>query len=292
MRQIAVFSGKGGTGKTSLVASLATLARRTICVDADVDAANLALLLPGQDVSEQKFTSGRRASIDPVSCIHCGACKEACRFGAIRDRSTFFEVDRLSCEGCGLCGLVCPVPSVISFQDNVAGSWKLRRTATGLLVHAELGIAQDSSGKLVAHLRREAERLGEQGGMPYLLIDGPPGIGCPVHAAMGRVDLVVAVTEPSLSGEHDLLRLLELAGHFKRSACVVINKADLSPPGTARIRELCEARGASVVGLIPFDAEIPRLLARGRLPLDAGVEVSQAVRRIWAAVTERVPSGP
>ncbi|MBN1336696.1 MAG: ATP-binding protein [Deltaproteobacteria bacterium] len=291
MKQIAVFSGKGGTGKTSLVASFAALARRAVAVDTDVDAANLALLLPGEDTSEKAFYSGRRARIDPERCTGCGACRDACRFGAVRAVGTRFEIHTISCEGCGVCGLVCPVPDTITFEDNLAGTWRIRHTATGLLVHAQLGIAQDSSGKLVAHLRREAETLGERAQMPYLLIDGPPGIGCPVHAAIGGVDLVVAVTEPSVSGEHDLIRLLDLAEHFRRPISVVINKADLAPKVSTRIRRVCHGRGVPVLGEIPFDPLVPRLLAQGRLPLDARPATAEAIRETWKAVSEATERG-
>ncbi len=291
MKQVAVFSGKGGTGKTSLVASFAALAKRPVAVDADVDAANLALLMPGEDSPGEPFVSGRRARIDPARCTGCGACREACRFGAIRADGDRYRIAVLSCEGCGTCALVCPVPGAIVLEDNVAGTWRIRRTATGVLVHAELGVAQDSSGKLVAHLRRQAETLGERAQTPVLLIDGPPGIGCPVHAAMGGVDLVVAVAEPSVSGEHDLLRLLDLADHFHRPACVIVNKADLAPAVTARLCETCKGRGVPVAGTIPFDPLVPRLLAQGRLPLEARPATADAIRAAWAAVTARIADG-
>ena len=299
MKQVAVFSGKGGTGKTSLVACFATLAGQPgvgrpgpiVAVDGDVDAANLALLLPGEDTEERPFVSGRRARIDAARCTECGACLDACRFGAIREDGASFKVDTLPCEGCGVCAVACPAPGAISFHENLAGSWKVRRLATGHLVHAELGIAQDSSGKLVALLRREAEGLGERTHASLLLIDGPPGIGCPVHAAMGGVDLVVAVTEPSVSGEHDLLRLLDLADHFGRPSVVLMNKADLAPEVEKRIEAACENRGAPVIGRIPFDPEVPHLLARGRLPLDARPDTAEAIRAAWQAVAEKVPDG-
>jgi MinD superfamily P-loop ATPase len=190
-----------------------------------------------------------------------------------------------------VCALVCGVPETISFVENLAGFWRIRRLPNGLLVHAELGIAQDSSGKLVSCLRRAAEELGERAHASLLLIDGPPGIGCPVHAAMGGVDLVVAVTEPSVSGEHDLLRLLDLADHFKRPALVIVNKADLSSTISRRIEAVCASRGAPVIGRIPFDPEVPRCLARGLPPLAAGPRTAEAIRATWNVVLDEVTDG-
>lgn len=249
------------------------------------------LLLAGEDQEEKPFFAGQRARIDPVTCTACGACLSACRFRAIACTGGTYEVDPLACEGCGVCGLVCPSPRTITFAENQVGTWAMRRFDHGWLVHARLGIAQDSSGKLVALLRRQAEGLGERSHAPILLVDGPPGIGCPVHAAMGGVDLVVAVTEPSASGEHDLLRLLDLAHHFQRRAVVVLNKADLAPDVSRRLESVCAGRGVAVVGRIPFDPEVPRLLARGALPLAASGETADAILATWRRIAAEVTDG-
>ena len=215
MKQLVVISGKGGTGKTSILASLAYLSAcesPVATADCDVDAANLALLLPGEDVRTELFWSGRRARIDAGSCSLCGLCAEQCRAAAIRIED-FAVVDPLACEGCGVCELVCPEEAV-SFVDNQAGVWMERRTAFGPLIHAALGIAQDNSGKLVAQVRQEARTVAERDDIDLILVDGPPGIGCPVHASLTGCDLALVVTEPTPSGEHDLERVLELLDHF------------------------------------------------------------------------------
>lgn len=289
MNQLVVISGKGGTGKTSVVASLAYLAAFEAPVttaDCDVDAANLALLLPGQDLRTEPFHSGRRARIDPDTCSSCGLCAEQCRAGAIRIED-FTLVDPLACEGCGVCALVCPVEAV-SFVDNQAGVWMERRTAFGPLIHAALGIAQDNSGKLVAQVREEARTIAEREETDLILVDGPPGIGCPVHASLTGCDLALLVTEPTPSGEHDLERVLELLDHFRVPAAILINKHDLSSEFTARIEALARKADIPVVGKLPFSPEVPRALARGELPLAVeavAAPLSEAWERIAALLS-------
>jgi MinD superfamily P-loop ATPase len=284
VKQLVVISGKGGTGKTSIVASLAFLSACETPVataDCDVDAANLALLLPGEDVRTELFWSGRRARIDAGSCSLCGLCAEQCRAAAIRIED-FAVVDPLACEGCGVCELVCPEEAV-SFVDNQAGVWMERRTAFGPLIHAALGIAQDNSGKLVAQVRQEARNVAERDDIDLILVDGPPGIGCPVHASLTGCDLALVVTEPTPSGEHDLERVLELLDHFRVSATVLINKHDLSAEFTTRIDALARRAGVQVVGKLPFSPEVPRALARGELPLAV-----EAVAAPLAGAWERI----
>ncbi len=295
MTTLAVFSGKGGTGKTTLVACFAHLAGRAVAVDCDVDAANLRLLLPGPDVHREPFLSGRKATIDTDSCLACGACAQACRFEAILEGDGAWLVDHLACEGCGVCSLVCPQPDTVRFHDNLAGHWMRRRSGSTLLVHAALGVAQDNSGKLVAKVRREAAAWAQSEGVELVLVDGPPGIGCPVHAAMGQLDRLLAVTEPTPSGLHDLERMLRLAQHFAVPACVAINKWDLAASVARSIEEACRAWEVPMAGRIPFDPAIPRLLAAGLLPLDFPADSStiRAIERCWRRFCEgdsRVPS--
>jgi MinD superfamily P-loop ATPase len=282
MKQLVIISGKGGTGKTSIAAALATLAADSISVvmaDCDVDAANLGLLLPGNDGAEVPFAAGRRARVDPERCSGCGLCQESCRFAAITLESGVATVDALACEGCGVCELVCP-DGAVEFADNIAGIWLERRTGIGVMVHARLGIAQDNSGKLVAMVRQRAREIAERDSAALILVDGPPGIGCPVHAALSGCDLALVVTEPTPSGEHDLARVLKLTEHFGMKAAVVVNKHDLSPQITDRIHRLVLEHGASWLGTIPFEPNVPRALARGELPL-AVAPVAEALKRIW-----------
>jgi MinD superfamily P-loop ATPase len=268
VKQLVVISGKGGTGKTSILASFAQLAASAgplTIADCDVEAPDLALLLSGPDIRTQEFWSGRRARIDDEVCMLCGLCADPCRSDAIQIQHLPI-VDPLACEGCGVCALVCPEEAV-SFVDNQAGVWMERRTSFGPLIHAALGVAQDNSGKLVARVRQEARAAAERDGIDLILVDGPPGIGCPVHASVTGCDLALVVTEPTPSGEHDLERVLGLLDHFRVPAAVLVNKHDLWPDLTTRIEALAKETNAAVVGKLPFSPAVPRALARGELPL-------------------------
>ena len=287
MKQLVVISGKGGTGKTSIVASLAHLAARrapVVTADCDVDAANLALLLPGKDRCFTDFYAGQRASIEVERCTGCAECVEHCRSKAICIEEGTALVDPLSCEGCGVCGVICQVDAV-SFSENRAGVWMERKTEVGPLIHAELGIAQDNSGKLVAEVRKRAREAADRDGIELVLVDGPPGIGCPVHASLTGCDLALVVTEPTPSGEHDLRRVLQLLDHFQVPATILINKHDLSPEYTARIEELAKDGNRVVAGEIPFLAQVPRALSRGELPLIIP-QAHDLLSQAWQVVRE------
>jgi MinD superfamily P-loop ATPase len=286
VREIAVISGKGGTGKTSLTAAFVQLSPRCLAVDADVDAANLALLLPGEDGPRRAFLEGRRAVIDPRRCSVCGACSEVCRFGAIRRTSHGFESDPLHCEGCGACAQVC-AEGAVGFRENQAGVWRVRTTSWGSLIHARLAVAQGNSGKLVAHLRREAKELAQRQGDQLLLLDGPPGIGCAVHATITGVDYVVVVTEPTESGAHDLARALDLVAQFDIPAGVILNKADLNPEGADLVEQAARARGVPMLGRVPFDPRLPRALAAAQ----TGLEIEgtrEPIQAAWDTLCRRV----
>lgn len=263
MKRIVLLSGKGGTGKTSLAAALVRLAGPVVAVDADVDAANLALLLPGVDAPGRTFVAGRRARIDPALCIGCMRCVGTCPFDAIAETPDgTARVDPLACEGCGVCANHCHVDA-IAFADHEAGSWTVRETDWGPLVHAALGVGEDNSGKLVAQVRQVAARVAGERGLDLVVVDGPPGIGCPVHAAVTGTDLVVAVTEPGVAATHDLERLWQLAAAFQVRTALVLNKADLHPGAAQAVRQRAAEAGVSVIAEIPFLEQVPRGLAAG-----------------------------
>ncbi|OPY04859.1 MAG: Ferredoxin [Syntrophaceae bacterium PtaB.Bin038] len=290
MKQIVVISGKGGTGKTIFTASLASLAKNKVMVDCDVDAADLHLLLSPRVVETHEFRSGKTAWIDPDTCIACGECAEVCRFDAIRRADDHFVVDPLACEGCGLCARICPV-EVVAMRENICGQWYLSDTPYGPFVHARLGIAQENSGKLVACIRQKAKELAETRRLDYVIIDGPPGIGCPVLASLTDTNLAVIVTEPTLSGIHDARRVMELARHFRIPAGLVINKWDINPERSREIEDLCAREGVHLLGRIPFSKRVAESLIRAVPYVEtADDEVSAAIRAAWDKIDSE-PAG-
>jgi MinD superfamily P-loop ATPase len=280
MKEVVVLSGKGGTGKTSIVGALAALAESKVLADCDVDAADLHLLLSPTVKEENEFRSGQVAEIDAEKCNQCGRCQELCRFNAIRE----YAVDAISCEGCGFCARICPVEA-ITMRENLAGHWSISTTKYGPLVHARLGIAQENSGKLVAKVRQEARQIAEQQGLAYVISDGPPGIGCPVISSLSGTNLALLVTEPTFSGIHDLERVIEVCRHFGVPATVSINKYDINEDNTRQIEDFCADRGIEMVARIPFDNAVTEALVRG-IPV---VEYSdgpaaQEIKKLWAGV--------
>ncbi|MFA5260738.1 MAG: ATP-binding protein [Candidatus Omnitrophota bacterium] len=281
MKTLLVISGKGGTGKTIITGSLAVLADNKIMVDCDVDAADLHLLLHPTIRESHEFRSGQTAVINKALCQECGKCRDVCRFSAVKPD---FVVESFSCEGCGLCQRVCP-HGAITMKENLAGEWFVSDTRYGLFVHAKLGIAEENSGKLVAKIRQVAKELGEKNACDYVIIDGPPGIGCPVIASLSGVDLAVAVTEPTVSGLHDLKRVLEIAGQFRIKIQVVINKHDLNPGNTAKVRDFCVQRNIEVLGGIPFSPDIPKSIVKGVPPVEfIDNEATASIKTIWSKI--------
>lgn len=281
MKQIVIISGKGGTGKTILTASFASLAKSKVMADCDVDAADLHLLLHPTIIESHEFSGGKTANIDKEICIRCGKCIELCRFDAINDD---FAVDPILCEGCKLCSYICPVDA-ITMQDNASGNWFISDTKYGPLVHAKLNIAEENSGKLVTKVRQIAKGIAEDKNMDYVIIDGPPGIGCPVIASLTNVNTAVIVTEPTLSGVHDMKRVFEIASHFNANTKVVINKYDLNLDITKNIKEICEKEDIDVVGLIPFSRQVNESIVKG-IPVVEYMQndVSKEIISIWEKV--------
>jgi len=284
MKEIVVLSGKGGTGKTSIVASFAALAQSKVLADCDVDAADLHLLLRPVVKEEKEFWSGQVAVIDKGECTECGLCQELCRFEAIRD----FEVDPVSCEGCGFCYQVCPVDA-IAMEDSMSGHWFISESKYGYLCHARLGIAQENSGKLVALVRQNAKLIAEKQNLDYIITDGPPGIGCPVISSLSGASLALLVTEPTLSGIHDLERVIGVCRHFGVPVLVCVNKYDLNEENTYQIESYCCNEGIEVAARIPFDNVMTEAIVQGLPVVEySDNEVTQQIKELWQIIPARL----
>lgn len=284
MRELVVLSGKGGTGKTSIVGSFAALANQKVLVDCDVDAADLHLILKPELREEHEFWSGQTASINRSLCTECGLCHDVCRFQAIDN----WIVDPVSCEGCGFCSHVCPVQA-ITMRDNLAGHWFLSETKYGPLFHARLGIAQENSGKLVATVRKQARKVAESTGVNYIISDGPPGIGCPVISSLSGTNLALLVTEPSLSGIHDLERVLGVCRHFDIATMVCINKYDINEDNTRRIERYCLTQGVEVAAKIPFDNVVTEAIVHGVPVVEyTSNGVAHEFEKLWKLVSKKL----
>ncbi len=285
MKELVILSGKGGTGKTSLTAAFAFFSKSMVLCDADVDAADLHLLMEPAVQQKSDFKGGNEAVINPDLCTQCGLCIELCRFSAISEDT--FEVDPMECEGCGVCYDLCP-EGAIDFPEKTCGQWYISDTRYGPMVHARLGIAEENSGRLVALVREEAKKIVQREKTELILTDGPPGIGCPVIASISQANAVLVVAEPSVSGVHDLKRVGELAEHFKIPAMVCVNKCDLNPEKTKMIRDAAEENNYTYVGEIPFDKNFIESMILKKSIIETGEksEAGVAVRKIWENVME------
>jgi len=282
MKEVVVLSGKGGTGKTSIVGSLAALARDKVLVDCDVDAADLHLILQPTMREKHEFWSGQTAVIDVDKCTKWGKCQDVCHFKAIKD----FRVDYISCEGCGFCSHVCPAEA-ITMTDNLSGQWFISDTIYGTLVHARLGIARENSGKLVATVRQQAREMAEKQGVQFIISDGPPGIGCPVISSLSGASLALLVTEPTLSGIHDLERVLGVCHHFDVPVLVCINKYNINENNTHKIENYCSQQGIEVGGKIPFDNVVTEAMVHGVPVVEYSLNgVSQQIETLWRTVLQ------
>ena len=286
MKELIIISGKGGTGKTSLMAAFASLAENKVLCDADVDAADLHLSMDPEVRKRHDFQSGNTAVIDQDKCTECGVCLDLCRWNAI---SNDFEVNPIECEGCGVCVHFCP-EKAIDFPENTCGEWYISDTRFGPMVHARLGIAQENSGKLVSLVRQEARKLAEEKNLALILSDGPPGVGCPVIASIGGATAVLIVTEPTVSGKHDMERVAQLADHFKVPAMICVNKFDLNLELTRDIENFAKEKGLSCLGRIPFDPIFTKAMIQAQTVFEYNTEskVGQAIKEIWENLSNRL----
>jgi MinD superfamily P-loop ATPase len=293
MKEMVVISGKGGTGKTSIVASFAAFAKNAVLADCDVDAADLHLLLDPDIKQTHDFSGGKLAAVVSEKCICCGRCREVCNFDAVRLDGPgndiivkTYSIDPISCEGCGVCARFCPVDA-IEFEDTVNGQWFISETRFGPMVHARLGIARENSGKLVSLIRKEAKQIAAERNNDHIIVDGPPGIGCPVIASVAGADLVVAVTEPTLSGRHDLDRVVELTRHFGIPTVICINKCDINGRLAEEIRNAAGKNNLKIVGEIPYDPAVTKAQVAGKSVVEySNGSLKDHIISLWESVME------
>jgi len=293
MKELVVISGKGGTGKTSVTAAFAALASHCVLADCDVDAADLHLILNPKVIERKDFSGGKRAEIIQDKCTMCGLCRSICRFDAIQihnegtDEATL-TVDPIACEGCGVCAYFCP-SKAIDFSPAINGQWFMSDTRFGPMVHAKLGIAEENSGKLVALVRSEAKKVAKQQSIDLVLVDGPPGIGCPVIASISGAGLVLAVTEPTLSGLHDLNRIIKLAHHFQIPMMVCVNKWDLNEQLTLEIEKQARSQDVMICGRIRYDPTVTRAQLEARSVIESGNSpAAEDITNLWKTVSKRM----
>jgi len=292
MKEIVIISGKGGTGKTSITSSFASLAENVVLADCDVDAADLHLILDPEVKAVNDFISGNLAVIKSEECLGCEVCLDVCKFDAvIRQGDGSFKIDANSCEGCGVCVEFCPAP-IIEFPQRHCGQWFESQTRYGAMVHAKLGIAAENSGRLVSMVRQEAKRIAEEQKADLIIVDGPPGTGCPVIASITGADAVVVVTEPTLSGLHDLKRTMKLTAHFGIKTFVCVNKWDINPQNTADIERFVESSGCQFIGKIPYSKEVTKAQIEGKSIIESGTEeIKTHIITIWENLNSHLLKG-
>jgi MinD superfamily P-loop ATPase len=291
VKELVVVSGKGGTGKTSLVASFAALAKKVVLADCDVDASDLHLVLEPEIAGREEFRGGSRAEIATEKCSACGKCKDVCRFDAVtftgpgnHKAGKTYRIDPVSCEGCGVCAYFCP-EKAIDFSLVVNGEWYVSNTRVGPMVHAQLGIAEENSGKLVSLVRTQAKKIAEEQKLDLVLIDGSPGIGCPVIASLTGADLALVVTEPTLSGLHDLKRVADLTRHFGIQTLVCINKWDLNQDLSEKIEKMAEKRDITMAGRVRYDQAVTRAQIKKQSVVEyASGGIGEEIRQVWNKV--------
>ena len=290
LEEIVVISGKGGTGKTSIAASFAILGGDDVVLaDCDVDAADMHLLMAPEILLEEAFFSGAIAKIDPALCTGCGLCDEACRFDAINEQDGKYVIDPLNCEGCGYCPRVCP-ENAISMLDANVGDWYKSKTRMGTpMVHAKLGVGADNSGKLVSKVKEEAKQLAKTEERPFLLVDGPPGVGCPVVASLAGADYVVIVIEPTVSGIHDLKRVQELIAKFRINSGCIINKFDINHEVTSDIKAFIADAGIDHIADIPYDTAFTEAMTMGRTIVEHSPDgIGKYLSESWVKIKQLI----
>jgi len=289
MKQLLVISGKGGTGKTTLVSAFSSLADEKVISDCDVDAADLHLVLDPEVESQEEFYGDKEAIKDDEQCTDCGVCREYCRFDAIDEN---YEIDPYRCEGCGVCAHVCP-EDAIRMEDTLSGYSYESETQFGKLVHGELRAGEETSGKLVTEIKEKAVDVAEREGEELIIIDGSPGTGCPVIASLADVDLALIVTEPTLSGLNDLKRVIQLSENFEIEPAVVINKYDLNEEMVENIESYARNNGIPVMGKIPYDSNVTRAMVQGKSVVeyvDGGAAAK--IVDVWKRVKEKFDTIP
>ena len=285
MKELVIVSGKGGTGKTSISAALAFLAPQKVIVDCDVDAANFHLVSGATLRESHEFKAGFEPCIDEKSCTRCGKCTELCRFAAITDGVIAAP---LNCEGCGVCSFNCP-EHAIGMREKHAGHWLVSDTRLGWLLHAELGLAIENSGKLVSKVRQEAKKIAMTHHLPLVITDGPPGIGCPAIAALSGASFALAVVEPTLSSMHDLERLAELVAHFQIPIGVCINKSTLHEENTRQLLAWCHSKNIHVYGRIPYSNVFRTAVQSGKTVLELpGNDAKEELVTLWKNIANRL----
>ena len=296
MQELVVISGKGGTGKTSIVGSFAALAEDAVLADCDVDAADLHLILEPTIVHRENFSGGSRATILPGRCTACGMCEEFCRFDAITDdgpgngeTGSTYRIDPIACEGCGVCVHFCE-EHAIELAPVVNGELFVSATRCGPMIHAKLGVASENSGKLVSLVRARARKLAEHRQGALIIVDGPPGIGCPVIASVSGASLVLVVTEPTLSGEHDLERVLQLTDHFGIPAAVCVNKWDLNPTMAEQIERNARARGAVIANRVRYDTKVTSAQIDAQAVVERECAAATDIRDLWTDLRNMLAS--
>lgn len=288
MKELVIISGKGGTGKTSITASFAALAKNPTLADCDVDAADLHLLLEPQKLATHEFVSGHEAIINQEKCTQCNICYDVCRFEGILLEDGKVSVDPYSCEGCKVCVEFCPADA-IDFPESVCGEWYESKTRYGTMIHARLAPAAENSGKLVAQVRQAAKEAAEKANSDPILIDGPPGVGCPVIASVTGTTAILIVAEPTVSGEHDMERVLKLSVHFEIPALVCVNKWDLNPEVTERIEATALKAGAKIMGRIPYAKIFTDAMVNGQLVVDhPETDAAQSIKKIWENICQTI----